>query len=173
MNEINALFENALALEAKGEYEAAEPIYIQAITLKEKALGSDHPDLSEDYYNAGLLCFVQDKYEQAESYLTRSLRIDERTLGADHPELLSTLEHLAEVVFNQGSYEKAEKYYRRFLDLHAKTRGEQGAEIVNNLHNLAEIEELLGKPVQADELRMEAQRILSAELTYAWAQKAS
>jgi len=173
MNEINALFENALALEANGEYEAAEPIFVQALTMKEKALGSEHPDLAEDYYNAGLLCFVQDKYEQAEVYLTRSLRIDERALGADDPELLSTLEHLAEVFFNQGSYEKAEKYYRRFLDLHAKTRGQQGAEIVNNLHNLAEIEDLLGKPVQANELRMEAQRLLSDELTCAWAKKAS
>lgn len=173
MNEINALFEQALALEANGNYAAAEPIFAQALKMKVEALGADHEELAADYYNAGLLFFVQDKYEQAEQCLMRSLRIDERALGADHTELLSTLEHLAEVYFNQGVYEKAEKYYRRFLDLHAKTRGQQGAEIVNNLHNLAEIYDLLGKPTQANELRMEAQRLLSDELTCAWSKKAS
>ena len=167
MKEINVLFEQALALEAEGKYEAAEPIFVRALTMKEAAMGPDHQELATDYYNAGLLFFVQEKYEQAEHYLMRSLRIDERKLGADHPELLCTLEHIAEVQFNQGAYEKAEKYYRRYLDLHAKTRGQQGAEIVANLHNLAEIYDLLGKPSKANDLRTEAQRLLSDELTSA------
>ncbi|HEY9791298.1 MAG TPA: tetratricopeptide repeat protein [Candidatus Obscuribacterales bacterium] len=167
MKEINALFEQSLLLEAEGKYAAAEPIFMQALQMKEKMLGVTDPDLASDYYNAGLLFLAQDKYQKAEEYLVRSLRLDEQKLGADHSELLSTLEHLAEVYFNQGSYDKAEKIQRRFLDLHARTRGQQGAEIVSNLYNLAEICDLLGKPVQANEVRLQAQRLISDELSMA------
>jgi tetratricopeptide (TPR) repeat protein len=167
MKEINALFEQALELEVEGNYAAAEPIYIQALEMKLRLLGSADPELAADFYNAGLLFFAQDKYEPAEEYLMRSLKLDEEQFGADHPELLHTLELIAEVYFNQGSYEKAEKFYRRFLDLHARTRGEQGAEICSNLFNLAEIYDLLAKPSQANDCRLRAQQLLSDELVLA------
>ena len=167
MKEINALFEQALHMEAKGDYAAAEPMYLQALKMKERILGEGHQELAADYYNAGLLFLAQDKYEQAEEYLMRSLKIDETTLGADSPELLNTLEHLAETHFSKGAYEKAEKLYHRFLDLHARTRGQQGAEIVSNLSNLAEICDLLGKPLQANDYRLRAQQLLSEQLIIA------
>lgn len=173
MNEINALFDQAQELESQGKYEAAEPIYVHALKLKEAKFGPEFEELGTDYYNVGLLFFAQEKYEAAESYLVRSLKFEERALGADHPELLCTLEHLAETYFNQENYEKAEKYYRRFLDLHAKTRGHQGTEVVRNLHNLAEISELLGKSIQANDLRLQAQQLLDAEMTSAYQRKAS
>jgi tetratricopeptide (TPR) repeat protein len=173
MKEINALFEQAMKLEATGDYAAAEPIFMQALELKEIALGADQHELAADYYNAGLLFYVQDKYDRAEKYLTLSLKLDEREFGADSPELLCTLEHLAEVHFNQGSYEKSEKLYRRFLDLHARTRGQQGAEIVSNLYNLAEICDLQGKRAQANEFRLRAQQLIDDELRSASKRKAS
>ena len=137
MKEINALFEQALQLEAEGNYAAAEPIYMQALEMKLRIVGAADPELSSDFYNAGLLFFVQDKYDQAEQYLMRSLKIDEAQLGADDSELLSTLEMLAEVHFQSGQLRKRRRSsYHRFLDLHARTRGEQGAEICSNLSNL-------------------------------------
>ena len=77
MKEINALFEQALNHEANGDYAAAEPIFMQALAMKEQAVGAENHELAVDYYNAGLLYFVQDKYELAEKYLQRSLRLDE------------------------------------------------------------------------------------------------
>ncbi|CAN0351634.1 unnamed protein product, partial [Ectocarpus sp. 6 AP-2014] len=42
----SALKNRALLLRAQGKYDDAEPLYVRAIAIGEKALGPEHPDVA-------------------------------------------------------------------------------------------------------------------------------
>ena len=173
MKTIEQLFERATHFEAQGKYADAEPYYIHALQLKERALGSGHPELAADLYNVGLLYFAQDKYHESKQYFARTLALEENLYGPASPRMLCTLQYLAETYFNLHEYETAERLYKRYLYLHKRTRSQFGAELLNNLRNLAEICDLQGKKSEANELRLKAHAISDAELCFAWQQRAS
>lgn len=44
----------------------AEPLCKRALEIREKVLGSDHPDVAKQLNNLALLCQNQGKYEEVE-----------------------------------------------------------------------------------------------------------
>jgi len=75
----------AYLYKSQGRYIGAEPLYIQALTLRKKLLGEDHSDVAISYNNlAGLYC-DQGRYSEAESLFIQALAITTRTLGENHP----------------------------------------------------------------------------------------
>ena len=57
----------------------------RALEIREKELGSGHPDVAVSLEALGLLCTDQGKNAEAEPLLKRALSIYEKDLGADHP----------------------------------------------------------------------------------------
>ena len=51
----------------RGKYKDAEPLCKRALEIREKVLGSDHPDVAKQLNNLALLCQNQCKYEEVES----------------------------------------------------------------------------------------------------------
>ena len=45
-------------------YQDAEPLCKRALEIREKVLGSDHPDVAKQLNNLALLCQNQGKYEE-------------------------------------------------------------------------------------------------------------
>jgi len=70
---------------AQGQYALAEPLYKRSLTIWEKALGPDHPDVAASLNNLASLYKSQGQYAQAEPLYKRSLAILEKALGPDHP----------------------------------------------------------------------------------------
>ena len=93
--------------EAQGKYKQAEPLLRGVLAIREKQLGSEHPDTATSLGNLGALYFAQGKYEQAEPLLQHALAIREKQLGPDHPSTVNSLGCLAELYFAQGKYEQA------------------------------------------------------------------
>ena len=52
----------------RGKYKDAEPLCKRALEIREKVLGSDHPDVAKQLNNLALLCQNQGKYEEVERY---------------------------------------------------------------------------------------------------------
>ena len=50
----------------KNESQDAEPLCKRALEIREKVLGSDHPDVAKQLNNLALLCQNQGKYEEVE-----------------------------------------------------------------------------------------------------------
>ena len=50
----------------QGRYAEAEPLYKRALTIREKALGSGHPDVAESLNNLAELYRAQGRYADAE-----------------------------------------------------------------------------------------------------------
>ena len=70
---------------SQGKYKEAEPLYQQALALRQKLLGDDHPDVATSLNNLASLYYSQGKYKEAEPLYQQALNIFEQRLGVDHP----------------------------------------------------------------------------------------
>ena len=76
---VTSLNDQALSLESKGDYAAAEPLYRRALAIAEKALGPDHPHTATSLENLAGLLESKGDYKGAEPLYRRALAIAERT----------------------------------------------------------------------------------------------
>ncbi len=137
-------------------YEQAEPLFQQALAIKEQVLGPDHLDTATSLNNLVWLYFRQDKYEQAEPLCQRALAIREKALGPEHPDTASTLYQLAMLYQDQGKYEQAEPLYQRALAIREKALGPEHPDTASTLHELARLYQHQGKYEQAEPLYQRA-----------------
>jgi tetratricopeptide (TPR) repeat protein len=66
----------------------AEPLYLRALAIWEKAFGlfgPDHPDIAQTLNGLARVYRDQERNAEAQAALTRALAIREKTLGPDHP----------------------------------------------------------------------------------------
>ena len=75
----------ALLYYSQGKYNEAELLYQQALALRQKLLGNDHPDVASSLNNLALLYYSQGKYKEAEPLYQQALNILEQRLGVDYP----------------------------------------------------------------------------------------
>jgi tetratricopeptide (TPR) repeat protein len=120
---VTSLNDQALSLESKGDYRAAELLYRRALAIAEKALGPDHPDTAGSLNNLASLLESKGDYAAAEPLYRRALAIAEKALGPDHPHTATSLENLAGLLESKGDHTGAEPLYRRALAIAERTSG--------------------------------------------------
>lgn len=117
----------------------AEPLFQRALTIREKALGPDHPSVAE---NCRLLANVyvrKGDYVKAEPLFQRALTIHEKALGSDPSSVAATLNDFANLYIVKGDYAKAEPLYQRALAIWEKVLGPNHDVIGLVLNNLATV----------------------------------
>ena len=67
----------------------AEPLYEEALSIRRRVLGADHPDTADSLNNLAGLYHAQGRYDEAEPLYDEALSITRRVLGADHPNTAS------------------------------------------------------------------------------------
>ena len=102
---------------AQGRYSDAEPLYKRSLSIREKALGPDHPDVGTTLNNLAGLYRAQGRYSDAEPLYKRCITIVEKALGPDHPSVGTTLNNLAALYRAQGRYSDAEPLYKRCITI--------------------------------------------------------
>jgi tetratricopeptide (TPR) repeat protein len=68
-----------------GRYDEAEPLYKQALELRKRLLGENHPSTASSYNNLASLYNAMGRYEEAEPLYEQALAICQRVLGVNHP----------------------------------------------------------------------------------------
>lgn len=71
----------AMLLAAKGDYQAAEPLYRRAILIQQKLLGPEDPQTAMSLSNLAVLIQAKGQYAEAEQLFRDVLSIRERALG--------------------------------------------------------------------------------------------
>src|SRR5437899_4652865 len=87
-----------------GKYSDAIPIERRVLELREKALGSEHPETATSLNNLGELYERMGDYTKAELLLQRALKIREKVLGPEHPETLKSRNYLAQLHRKMGDH---------------------------------------------------------------------
>ena len=90
-----------------GRLDEARPLYSRALSIREEALGPDHPHVAWTLRNLGLLLLERGELGEAETLLDRSLSIRERALGETHPLAGDSLLLRAKVRLAKGDAAKA------------------------------------------------------------------
>jgi tetratricopeptide (TPR) repeat protein len=107
----------AMFLYARANYTQAEPLYQRALTIREKALGLEHPEVAASLNNLAELYRTQGQYEKAEPLYQRALAIREKALGPDHPNVATQLNNLAQLLQATNRLSDAEPLNRRVLEI--------------------------------------------------------
>ena len=81
----------------QGRYAEAEPLYLQALQIREQLLGPEHPDVATSLNGLANLYRNQGKDTQAEPLYLRALHIQEQMLEPLHPDVAFSFCHLADI----------------------------------------------------------------------------
>ncbi|SEP42902.1 tetratricopeptide repeat protein [Nitrosovibrio sp. Nv6] len=148
----NPLYLNAAGLIAHtmGHYARAEPLFHQALAIREKTLGPDHPDVASSLHNLAELYRAQGQYEKAEPLFQRALAAREKAFGHDHPHVATSLNNLAALYRVKGDYEKAETLLCQALAIRKKALGPNHPHVATSLNNLALLYSARGQHEKAE-----------------------
>lgn len=136
-------------LRCRARYIEAEPLYMLALEIYEKTVGTDHHQVAATLNNLGALYYVQGRYFDAEPFYQRAQRIVEKTPGADNSDIASSL---ALLYVNQGRYDEAESLYIQALKTREEVLGSDHIDVAVTLNNLAGLYTNRGQYVKAEPL---------------------
>ncbi|CAF88048.1 unnamed protein product, partial [Tetraodon nigroviridis] len=126
----------------QNKYKEAANLLNEALEIREKTLGTDHPAVAATLNNLAVLYGKRGKYKEAEPLCKRALEIREKArnpfpvLGADHPDVAKQLNNLALLCQNQGKYQEVERYYERALHIYQDRLGPDDANVAKTKNNL-------------------------------------
>ncbi|NEQ48649.1 MAG: tetratricopeptide repeat protein, partial [Leptolyngbya sp. SIO3F4] len=131
LNNLAGLYDN------QGRYGKAEPLYEQALEMRKRLLGDNHPDVAASLNNLARLYTNQGRDGEAEPLYQRALAMNKRLLGETHPAIAVSLNNLAGLYTSQERYGEAEPLYQQALAMNKRLLGEIHPAIAVNLNNLA------------------------------------
>jgi tetratricopeptide (TPR) repeat protein/tRNA A-37 threonylcarbamoyl transferase component Bud32 len=120
-----------------GENEDAARLYQQALEMRERALGPDHPEVASALQNLGAARRALGKYEEAQALYQRALAIYEQTLGPKHPKLASLLSNLGNAQAVMGHKKEARVSFERALAIQREALGLDHPKTAMMLLNMA------------------------------------
>jgi kinesin light chain len=140
----------------QNKYKEAANLLNEALHIREKTLGENHPAVAATLNNLAVLYGKRGKYKEAEPLCKRALEIREKVsirsthtgcdpdailplqvLGSDHPDVAKQLNNLALLCQNQGKYEEVEQYYRRALHIYESKLGPDDPNVAKTKNNLS------------------------------------
>ncbi len=140
----------------RGRYSEAEPLYLRALTIRERVLGPMHPDVAAILHDLAVLSYQQGKYPEAETLYQRALVLQEQTLGPQHPDFAKTLNRLGDLYRAQGKYQDSEQFYQRALRIREQVLGPSHPDVARSLDDLAILYHDQGRYEQAEPLYQRA-----------------
>lgn len=132
LNQIGLVYDN------QGEYDKALEYFERAHSIKEMALGADHPDLATTYNNIGSIYDNKGDYPKALVYYEKA-----RDLQKNHPDqyssLANTYNNIGLVYDNQEDYDKAIENYELSKDIRLRLFGKDHLSLANVYNNIGSI----------------------------------
>jgi len=125
-----------LPSDSQTQYLEAELLVRRALTIREEALGAEHPEVANSLNNLAALLQRRGKLPEAEQFLRRAMSILEGRLGDQHPDVARSFNNLGLFLHGQGQLAEAEELYRRALTIWDQSLGPEHPAIAYVLCNL-------------------------------------
>lgn len=127
----------AMALHAKGDYQASEQRYRDALEIRRQKLPTNAPSLAQTLNGLGSLLVAQGRLEEGESLFREALRFQRQRSASQHAVLASTLHNLGRLSHDLGKLSEAEELLREALELRRRLLGRDHVETARTLNALA------------------------------------
>ena len=131
-------------LQMVADYAGARPYYEQALAIRRKVLGEEHPDTATSLDNLGSLLQDMGDNAGARPYYEQALAICRKVLGEEHPDTASSLNNLGSLLHAMGDYAGALPYFEQALAIRRKTLGEEHPDTAMSLNNLGYLLQVMG-----------------------------
>ena len=125
------------ALQAAGDFAAANATLHRVLVAIERALGPDHPGTWSALHNLAVTLDAQGDPAGAKSLYETVLAAKTRLLGSEHPDTLSTQWGLAGALFAQGDLAGARRLFEQALEATTRLLGAEHPDTLLTLQNLA------------------------------------
>lgn len=124
-------------LRTAGHWDEAEPLYRQALSLREEVLEPEDPKIAQSLYNLGELLRLKRNYVEAASLYRRARPIWEETLGPEDADVANTIDGLAGALHHSGGeFKAAGLLYDKALRIRQKVFGPDHPHVAYSLNNL-------------------------------------
>ena len=123
--------------EKKGDLDAAESKYREALSIYEEEAGDTHPDAAAMLGDLALVLQQRRDYSGAEALFTESLEILRRVYGDGHPRVATAINLLGTNYYHTGAYAEAERLFTEALEIRRAYWGDEHDEVATSLNNLA------------------------------------
>jgi non-specific serine/threonine protein kinase/serine/threonine-protein kinase len=146
----------ASTLPEVGLLDAASKPQEEALAIRRRMLGEDHPDTLTSISETGLLMGAQGKLAEAEPYHREALDKRRLVLGDEHVDTLRSIHNLGALLQEQGKLKEAEPLYREALEKRRRILGEEHRDTLTSLSSMGYLLEALGEREQAGPYYREA-----------------
>ncbi|MFN7835727.1 MAG: tetratricopeptide repeat protein [Burkholderiaceae bacterium] len=145
-----ALDKRALEYDTHGQLPEAENLYAQALALRERALGQDHPDVVQSLYNLASVRHDQNKIDSAIGLYEQTARLQEKLNGANDPGLALTLYQLGLAHNSRLQTASARAALQRSLAIRSKIAADP-LDTADSLFALGQVEENANQLAEAQD----------------------
>jgi serine/threonine protein kinase/tetratricopeptide (TPR) repeat protein len=150
-----------------GLLDRSEPPQRQALDIRRRELGIEHPHTIESLNSLGALCGLQGKLDEAEQYIREALEMRRRIFGDEHSQTLASRNELAVLLEQRGMHAEAEAAFRVALAGRRRVLGDEHPDTLASISDLAAVLRAQGRLGEAEPLYREAletrQRVLGPE----------
>jgi len=142
----------------KERYSDAEEMAKWVVQVREIDPRTRDDVMFDSLYLLSLIHRAQGNHEDAVPLLRKAVAIEEKNIGLKDPRLAITIKELADVEARAGELTAANANYRRAIGIHKRFAG-TNMDLVEALGGRAEVLEKLGRQVEADLAKAEAEQV--------------
>jgi tetratricopeptide (TPR) repeat protein len=136
----------------RGQFKESEQLHTQALNIREKTLGENHPHVSHSLQGLGNAKIHLGDHSEAADLLERSLIIRQSSLGSDHPHTARSFQSLGNLKSELGDHTEAERLHQKALDIIQNRLGDDHHFSLKSLAGLARVKSHQGDHVSAESL---------------------
>ncbi len=126
----------ATAIRLSFQYKRAEPLFRNALAIRQNKLAANDPMVAASMSNLGECLYWDAQNQEAESLLRTALEIQRRQQPQSAP-LSATENYLSLVLQRKGQFSEASQLLRDALAIDGRVDGTDSPSYANSLHNLA------------------------------------
>jgi CHAT domain-containing protein len=120
-----------------GNYELAEPLYLETIKIQKEVLGEKNASYAASLNNLSSLYQNSGNYAAAEQFGKEALKIRKEIYGEKNSDYASSVNNLAILNVSIGNYGVAEQLYKECLAIRKEILGENNPDYISAMNNLA------------------------------------
>jgi eukaryotic-like serine/threonine-protein kinase len=140
----------------EGRLPDAEKLYHEALDIRRRVLGIDHPDTLAVMDGYATTLATEHRNDEAETLLRETLSTRRRVLGPDHRDTLMSMNNLANMLFLEGRYGDAGQLQQETLHIQRRVLGPNHPDTAMSTYNLGGTALHSGKPDEALSLLRQA-----------------